>query len=128
MTLAAAESGKYVLQARFANSGNVHFKPKCKAVVVTGQGQTVTETELAGEEGIMLPLESREFSGIVDFGKIEPGAYALKAVLEFAPGQGAAEQLPIRVTVEDGQKVVTIITPEAASSSAPASQPGGNAK
>jgi hypothetical protein len=132
MTLAATEGAKYAVQARFANIGNVHFKPKCRALVVTGQGGTVTEIELAGEEGLMLPLETREFSGVLDFEKVEPGTYALKAVMDCGSGQGAAEQMPLRVTVEEKQKVVTIIKQEAttstAPSTAPASQPAGGGK
>jgi hypothetical protein len=128
MTLAAQEGPKYAVQARFANIGNVHFKPKCRAVVLTGQGQTVTEIELAGEEGLMLPLETREFSGVLDFEKVDPGAYALKAVMECGSGQGAAEQMPIRVAVEEGRKVVTIIAREAAASTAPAGAAAGGDK
>jgi P pilus assembly chaperone PapD len=128
MTLAAAEGAKYAVQARFANTGNTHFTPKCRAVVVTGQGQTVTEIELAGEEGLMLPLETRDFSGVLDFEKVEPGAYVLKVMLDSGPGQGAAQQMLIRVTVEEGLKVVTIVAPQAATSTAPASQPAGGGK
>jgi hypothetical protein len=128
MTLAATEGAKYAVQARFANIGNVHFKPKCRAVIVTGQGQLVTEIELAGEEGLMLPLETRDFSGVLDFEKVEPGTYALKAVMDCGSGQGAAEQMPLRVTVEEKQKVVTIVKPEATTSTAPASQPVGGGK
>ena len=116
MTLAATEGAKYAVQARFANIGNMHFKPKCRAVVVTGQGQTVTEIELAGEEGLMLPFETRDFSGVLDFEKVEPGAYALKVILDCGGGQGVDEQMPIRVTVEEGLKVVTIIAQEATTS------------
>jgi len=124
MSLAAAEGAKYVLQARFANTGNVHFRPKCRAVLASGMGQTVTEIELAGEEGLMLPLEMRDFSGVLDFEKVPAGTYALKAVLDCGGGQGAAEQMPIRVAVEEGQKVVTVVEQQAATSTAPASQAG----
>ncbi|MEI7837808.1 MAG: hypothetical protein WCK05_15515 [Planctomycetota bacterium] len=122
MTLAAVEGAKYAVQARFANIGNVHFKPKSRAVVVTGQGQSVTEIELAGEEGLMLPLETREFSGVVDFEKVEPGEYALKVTMDCGSGQGAAERMPLRVSIEEGRKVVTITKQQAATSTAPASQ------
>ena len=122
MTLAAAEGAKYAVQARFANIGNVHFSPKCRALLVTGQGQTVTEIELAGEEGLMLPLETRDFSGEINFEKVEPGTYALKVVMDCGSGQGAADQMPIRVAVEEGQKTVTIIAREAAASTAPAGE------
>ena len=71
----------------------------------------------------MLPLELRGFSGVIDFGNIEPGSYALKAVMDYGGGQGASKRIPVRVTVEEGKKVVTIITPQAATSTAPATQP-----
>jgi hypothetical protein len=128
MTLAAAEGAQYAVQARFASIGNVHFMPKCRAMIVSGMGQTVTEVELSGEEGLMLPLETRDFSGVLDFEKVEPGAYALKAVMDCGGGQGAAEQMPIRVAVEEGQKTVTIIKQEAATSTAPASETAGGGK
>jgi hypothetical protein len=97
-------------------------------VVVTGQGQTVTEIELAGEEGLMLPLETRDFSGVIDFEKVAPGIYALKAVMDCGSGQGAAGQMPLRVAVEEAQKVVTIIALEPTTSTAPASQTAGGGK
>jgi len=112
MALAAAEGAKYAVQARFANTGNVHFTPRCRAILLSAQGHTVMETELSGDEGLMLQLEIRDFSGEIDFEKVEPGAYALKAVLDCGGGKGAAEQIPLRVTIEDGEKVVTIIEPE----------------
>ena len=130
VALAGEEASKYVVRARFANTGNVHFTPKCRAVVATGIGQSVTEAVLSGEAGLMLPLEVRNFSGIIDLAGLEPGAYALKAVLEYAPGRGAARQIPIRVSVEEGQKVVTIIEakqekPETKPSPAKLDQPKG---
>ncbi|MCY2924368.1 MAG: hypothetical protein NT031_02850, partial [Planctomycetota bacterium] len=122
MILVATEGAKYAVQARFANIGNLHFNPKCQAAVVTGQGQSVTEIELAGEEGPMLPLGTRDFSGVLDFEKVEPGEYVLKIVMDCGSGKGAAGQLSLRVSVEEGRKVVTIIKQQAATSTAPASQ------
>ena len=128
MTLAAEEGSKYAVQGRFANIGNVHFKPKCRAVLASAMGQTVTEIELAGEEGVMLPLETRDFSGVIDFEKVEPGTYALKVVMDCGSGQGAAEQLPISVAIEEGRKVVTVVEQQPTTSTAPASQAVGGGK
>ena len=128
LALAAGEGSKYVVQAKFGNIGNMHFMPKCSAVLLTGSGQMVQSVALTGEERIMLPLEIRSFSGVIDFEKVEPGTYLVKTVLDYGPGQGAAEQIPISVAVEEGMKVVTIIAREAATSTAPASQPSGGGK
>jgi len=127
-TLAAGEGATYVVQARFANIGNVHFKPRCRAVIATGQGQAVTEIELAGEEGLMLPLETRDFSGEIDFEKVPAGSYALKVVLEYASGKGEVEQVLITVAEEDGRKVVTTGGPGQDAPAAPPSPDSPEAK
>jgi len=109
LTLAAEEPSKYIVQAKFANTGNVHFTPKCRATLSTGIGAAVAETVLSSEAGLMLPLEVRGFSGVLDFTNVEVGTYLLKAMLEYAPGKAAAKQIPIRVSLEEGNKVVTIV-------------------
>ena len=119
MTLAATDGAQYAIQARFANIGNVHFRPVCRAVLVDNRGQMVAKTELSGEEGLMLPLGTRDFSGILDFEKVEPGKYALTSDVEFAPGKIATQQLAIQVSEEEGRKVVTVITPGAAEPAKP---------
>ncbi|MGB3086841.1 MAG: hypothetical protein WBC53_03800 [Phycisphaerae bacterium] len=109
LTLAAEEPSKYIVQAKFANTGNVHFTPKCRASLLTGIGAAVAETVLSGEEGLMLPLETRDFSGVLDFTNVEAGTYLLKAVLDYAEGQAAVKQIPIRISLEEDNKVVTIV-------------------
>jgi hypothetical protein len=128
LTMAAGEGSKYAVQTKFVNIGNNHFKPKCRATLVSGTGQSVTDVELAGDDSFMLPLESRDFSGEFDFEKVEPGTYAMRAVLDCGSGQGTAEQMPIRVTVENGQKVVTVIKQDSTTSTAPATQASGDGK
>lgn len=128
LALAAEEGSKYVVQAKFGNTGNVHFMPKCSGMLLSGAGQMVQAVALSGEEGLMLPLEMRNFSGVIDFEKVEPGTYLVKTVIECGSGQAAAEQIPIRVTVEEGKKVITIIKQEAATSTAPETQAAGGGK
>ena len=52
--------------------------------------------------GLMLPLEARDFSGVIDFAGLPEGIYRLAAVLEYAPGQTAMKQLAIQVRVQGG--------------------------
>ena len=127
-TLAAAEGSRYIVQARFANVGNIHFKPRCRAVVASPMGQTVMEMELSGEEALMLPLETRDFSGVLDFEKVPAGTYALKVALEYAPGKGEVAQVLITVSEEDGRKVVTTTAPGEGAPAAPPSPDSPEAK
>jgi len=112
LALAAEETSKYIVRARFGNTGNVHFTPKCRAIVATGMGITTAEALLSGEAGLMLPLETRNFSGVLDFSRVDAGTYSLKAVLEYAAGGAAVKQIPIRVSIEEGTRVVEIIESE----------------
>jgi len=119
-TLAAAEGSRYIVQARFANVGNIHFKPRCRAVVASPMGQTVMEMELSGEEALMLPLETRDFSGVLDCEKVP--------ALEYAPGKGEVAQVLITVSEEDGRKVVTTTAPGEGAPAAPPSPDSPEAK
>jgi len=127
-TLAAGEGATYVVQARFANVGNVHFKPRCRAVIATPMGGTLTEMELSGEEALMLPLEVRDFSGEIDFEKVPAGTYALKVALEYGSGKGEVAQVLITVAEEDGRKVVTTTAPGEGAPTAPPSPDSPEAK
>ncbi len=112
LTLAADELSKYIVHAKFGNIGNVHYTPKTTAAVTTAIGATVTQTALSGETGLMLPLETRDFSGVLDFSRVDPGTYILKAVLEYDGGGAVNKEMPISVSVdEDQQRLVEIIKP-----------------
>lgn len=106
---AGEEANKYVVAGRFGNVGNVHITPRCSATITTALGGTVARILLAGKLGLMLPLEARDFSGVVDFSGVDAGTYSLNAILEYAAGETVATAIPIRVSVEDGRRVVEII-------------------
>ena len=113
LTLAAEEPSKYIAHAKFGNIGNVHYTPKCSAAVTTVIGATVTQTLLSGETDLMLPLETRDFSGVLDLSRVDPGTYILKAVLEYGGGRAVNKEIPIRVSIdEDQQRLVEVIKPE----------------
>ena len=121
LTLAAMEGSRYIVVARFVNNGNVHFLPRCTASAITpgSPGATSAKILLSGRLGMMLPLEFREFTGILDIARIPPYAagappelYRLEAALECAPGEVITAQIPIRVSLASGQKVVEVVTKE----------------
>jgi hypothetical protein len=71
MKLSPALKGgsQYYIVARFGNFGRIHFNPiRCRAAVVSETGVPRAMTALSSSKSdIMLPLEVRDFSGIIDF-------------------------------------------------------------
>jgi len=112
LTVGAMEESKYVVVGRFGNVGNVHFTPTCSAAVTTAQNMTVANLLLSGKASVMLPLEVRNFSGVLDFSRIAAGLYRLTATLEYATGAVVTTQIPIQVSVQGEQRSVEIVRPE----------------
>ena len=109
LNLAQQEEDKYSVTAQFGNVGNVHFTPAATATVATGIGSIVVRAELETTARIVLPLGTPQFSGVLDFSKVEPGDYLLTAAMQYGAEQQATKALPIKVTVENGRKIVTIV-------------------
>ncbi len=112
LALAAEQDGAYVVRAKAVNVGKVHFRPAVKAIVLTGQGQAALESLLTGPGGAMLPLEMRDYAGVVNIGALSPGEYVLRVVLETGSEPAAQEQVLIKVSEEDGRKEVTVVSPD----------------
>lgn len=116
LTVAAMEASKYIVVGRFGNVGNAHFTPRCRVTVRTlttgATGATVARLLLSGKAGVMLPLEVRDFSGVVDFSRVNAGTYRLTAILEYA-GEQLATEIPIRVSLgPNEQRLVEIVSPK----------------
>lgn len=116
MKLSPALKGgsQYYIVARFGNFGRIHFTPiRCRAAVVDAAdplGRPRVLTALSSSKSdIMLPLEVRDFSGIIDFSNVSAGTYRLAAVLEYAPGEVATKQIGIRVLPQGQRKVVEVV-------------------
>jgi len=110
LSLATDERSRYIVQAKFANVGNIHFTPKCKATVAKADGTPLLETALSGQTEIMLPLGTGDFSGSLDLSGVQAGEYGLSALMDYGEKVKLASKiLPIRVSDEEGQKVVTLI-------------------
>ena len=107
LTLAEAEPSIYIISARFGNVGNVHFMPLCTAAVsgATGPGSKIL---LAGKQGTMLPLEVRDFSGVMDFSRFNEGTYTISAFMDYADNT-ITKEIPIRVSVAGKQRIVEVI-------------------
>jgi len=110
----AMEDSKYLVVARFGNFGWVHIKPTmCKAAVSTILGAPIAGTGLTGHKsGVMLPLEVRDFSGVIDFANVQPGTYPLTAALEYGPDQRVTKQIAVRVSVEGEKTLVEVVQTE----------------
>jgi len=113
MKLSPALKGgsQYYIVARFGNFGSIHFTPiRCRAAVLEETGRPRAVTALSSSKSdLMLPLEVRDFSGIIDFSNVSAGTYRLAAVLEYAPGEVATKQIGIRVLPQGQRKVVEVV-------------------
>jgi len=112
VTVGLQEGSKYIVVGRFWNVGNIHLTPKCRASVATPQGTVKAAVALSGDPGLMLPLEIRDFSEVIDFSTIAAGYYRLMVALEYGPKEPVVGQIPIQVSVEGGQKVVQVVGTE----------------
>jgi hypothetical protein len=72
------EPSQYFVELRFANTGNVHFDPPVHAYVLNARGVQIRDVFLSGEQGTLLPLGKRTYSGELDLAGLEPGYYALR--------------------------------------------------
>lgn len=106
---------KLVVQARFVNVGNAHVDPFASAQVLGPRGEHILRSSLSGDEGVLLPLAVRSYSEQLDFSKVDPGTYVLRATVNYGSGQEAAKQLRIAVANKSGVREVTVLedaTPE----------------
>lgn len=103
-----AES-RYVVIARFMNTGNVHFTPTCRATVTAPDGRPYRGAALSGEPAnVMLPLEHRVFSEVIDFAGLPAGYYRLTVSLQYGSGGQVSTDIPILVERQQEQTLVTV--------------------
>ncbi len=102
---------EYYIVTKFSNLGIIHFTPiRCRAAVVDPLGNPKVLTSLNSmETGMMLPFESRDFSGVMDFSNVPVGIYRLVADLLYGEGQTADKQIGIRVTAQGERKVIEVL-------------------
>ena len=115
MTLRPALKGgnEYYIVARYGNFGRIHCTPlRCRAAIVDGTGSPRAITSLTSRKTTMiLPLEARDYSGVIDISRVPVGVYRLAAELKYGPDQAerADIQNGIRVMAQGGEKVIEVL-------------------
>lgn len=104
---------KYLIVASFGNYGTVHFVPirvKTALTMISGTSIGINRASmfLSGNRNLMLPFETREFSGVLDLSYVPADRYHLGAAMEYAPGKWAEIRMAIRVSIEGEQRIVQI--------------------
>ena len=94
--------------------------PAVRLFLLNAQGGQMRNTPLAGEEGLLLPLAKRTFSGSLDLKNVKPGYYALRGVIDVGDGKRVVGQRVVRVDELQGEwaaetMAVTLIDPQSAS-------------
>jgi thioesterase domain-containing protein len=109
------EGNMYAVTARFVNTGNVQWKPTCRAWVAPAVGAEVAAAALETESTTVLPTGACVCSGVLDFSSVKAGAYLLQALMTYDK-QEMGRELPLKVEVDEkGNRVVSVISSEAVS-------------
>jgi hypothetical protein len=111
--LAEAQAERYLVTAVFGNFGNTHVMPDCRAVVTLVEDDSLRKqidmrSEGWNETGIMLPLEKRSFTGVLNVKDMMPGKYRVTALLTHGEGQTVQRQTVVDVSLVGDQRRVEI--------------------
>lgn len=90
----------FFAQVRLTNIGNVHIDPSAKLLVLNPQGGLVRSINLSADPGALLPLGRRIFGGELNLEKLQPGYYALQAVVALDAGKEARGRQIIQVAMD----------------------------
>jgi len=115
--LAELSPGRYAVTAQFGNYGDTHLQPTCWAYLTTagatGSGDVAKKVNLSNDvlsqSGLMLPLETRNFTGIMDVSGVPSGKYRLTAVLMPEKGSAVQRQIGLEITATANGKAVRTI-------------------
>jgi hypothetical protein len=121
LTISEATPSRYLASGSFSNTGETHATAlTCQGVLsligAGGGGAAVVKrflmsSEAYGQTGIMLPFESRSFSGILDLSDVAAGDYYLTSILKWPGGtevDGLQQQIVIQVTEQGGRKYASM--------------------
>jgi len=118
LTLAPSTPSRYIVTASFSNIGNTHVLPRCRVLlteVAAGVAGAMLQdvpmtSEVFEQGGNLLPLESRQFTGVLDVASVPDGTYYVTAVLQYGPGAAEQRQAAVRIKEEGGAKSVEVIS------------------
>jgi hypothetical protein len=114
LTLSESSPSRYLVTARFINNGDVHVQPRCRAVLTSAPGDVIRKrlvmsSEAYDQSGVLLPLDTRNFSGVLDLSDVSAGTYRLTSILEHDKGGSVLDQRGLVVTEQGGQKIVRVV-------------------
>ena len=117
LTLSESAPGRYLVTARFANAGDTHILPDCQAVLTTfpdgmPRKRLNMSSEAYEQTGIMLPLETRNFTGILDVSDVTAGTYRLTTILAHDKGEPVQGQTALNVVDAGESKEVVVVNVE----------------
>lgn len=119
LSVSESSPSRYLVTASFSNIGNTHIQPRCRAYLTqvvpgTEQGQTVKIADMSSasydQRGNMLPLETRQFTGVLDIASVAEGKYRLTVALQYAGGAAEQNQTAVNIKREGGAKVIDIVS------------------
>jgi hypothetical protein len=113
-TIAQTSPSRYLASARFINNGDAHVLPKCRAALISpGDGSIWTRIVLSSEgpesQGMLLPMDTRNFSGVLDVSNVAVGLYRLIALLEY-PGGSVMKSIAVEVVDGPTGKIANVLS------------------
>lgn len=113
LTLASTSPSRYLASARFINNGDAHVLPRCRGALISAGDNSVWARFILGSEGLdgtgmLLPMDTRNFSGVLDVSNMGVGLYRLAALLEYAGGT-ARKEIAIEVVEGPTGKAANIL-------------------
>jgi len=110
LTAQDLSESKYLVVARFGNYGLVPFVPiKVKAGLTMTNGIHRVSTFMMGNPNMMLPFETRDYSGVLDLSYVSADIYRLTAAVEYAPGVWEDKQMAVRVSIEGERRILEVV-------------------
>jgi hypothetical protein len=101
---------KYLVVAKFGNYGLVPFVPiKVKTGLTMTNGIHRVSTYMMGNPNLMLPFETRDYSGGLDLSYVSADLYYLTAAIEYAPGVWEDKQMAVRVSIEGDERILEVV-------------------
>ena len=119
LTLSETGPSRYLVTGGYMNGGEMYVTPSCQGVLslagvggVTNYKRFLMSSENYGQKAIMLPLEARSFTGVLDISDVPSNIYFLTSVLKWPGGSpdGLQEQRTIEVYEQGGRKYARMRT------------------
>jgi hypothetical protein len=117
VSLSELSPTKFLLFARATNKGTKHAVPSCYVAVITPTSDVLQHVQMSsesfGQVGTLLPLETRNFSGVLDIAGLKAGQYILGISLEAEGYSPEQSQTGLIIKESNGVKTAETVGLEA---------------